>query len=111
MSQDAGVAAVCVGRAAVCTSNARRSEGMHNLLFGVTGGVRVRQVTASQPGSDVVAETAAALAAAAAVFRGSDHAYATLLLQHAQTLFAFANTYRGLYSDVIPGTDTPAGSG
>lgn len=44
----------------------------------------VYKVTSQNPGSDVAAETAAALAAASIVFRGSDAAYSAKLLQTAK---------------------------
>ena len=43
----------------------------------------VYKVSAQNPGSDVAAETAAALAAASIVFMDSDHAYSTKLLHTA----------------------------
>ncbi|CAF1158092.1 unnamed protein product [Rotaria sp. Silwood1] len=60
------------------------------------------KVTRQQPGSDLLAETAAALAAASLVFRSSDPSYASTLLIHARQLYDFANQYRGKYSDSIP---------
>ncbi|KAL0366039.1 UNVERIFIED_CONTAM: Endoglucanase 10 [Sesamum radiatum] len=60
------------------------------------------QVNASAPGTDVAAETAAALASASLVFRSTDSAYSTLLLKHAKQLFTFADKYRGSYSISIP---------
>lgn len=68
----------------------------------VTGARPLTQVNASYPGSDVAAETAAAMASASLVFRSSDSAYSRLLLKHARQLFAFADSYRGRYSDSIP---------
>jgi endoglucanase len=50
-------------------------------------------------GSDVAAETAATFAAASIVFRDDDPAYADTLIEHAKTLYSFADTYRGRYSD------------
>ncbi len=49
------------------------------------------RVDASKPGSAVCAETAASLAAAAAVFKDSDPAYAEKCLKHAKELFALAD--------------------
>ena len=54
------------------------------------------------PGSDLAAETAAALAAASILFRATDAAYADQLLDNARQLYTFADTYRGRYSDSIP---------
>lgn len=60
------------------------------------------QVNTSYPGSDVAAETAAAMASASLVFRSKDPAYSRLLLKHARELFTFADSYRGRYSESIP---------
>jgi endoglucanase len=59
------------------------------------------RVTTSCPGSDLAGETAAAMAAASIAFRPTDAAYANTLLSHARQLYAFADTYRGKYSDCI----------
>ncbi|QRK07426.1 glycoside hydrolase family 9 protein [Archangium violaceum] len=59
------------------------------------------KIDASCPGSDLAGETAAAMAASSIVFRASDPAYSATLLTHAKQLFAFADTYRGKYSDCI----------
>lgn len=56
----------------------------------------------TKPGSDLAAETAAALAAASMLFRSTDVAYADQLLDNAKQLYTFADTYRGRYSDSIP---------
>ena len=61
------------------------------------------RVDAAKPGSDLAGETAAALAAISMVFKATDAAYADKLLSHAKTLYAFADKYRGKYSDAIPG--------
>ena len=47
-------------------------------------------------------ESAAALAAAAVLLRGTDSSYADKLVSHAVKLFQFADQYRGKYSDSIP---------
>ncbi|CAI5483781.1 unnamed protein product [Closterium sp. Yama58-4] len=60
------------------------------------------RVNATRPGSDVAGETAAAMAAASLVFAKVDPSYSSLLLNRSQQLFAFADTYRGVYSDSIP---------
>ncbi|CAL4950203.1 unnamed protein product [Urochloa decumbens] len=67
----------------------------------------VFKVDSSTPGSDVAAETAAALAASSLVFRKSDPTYASRLLTRAKRVFAFADRHRGSYStglaaDVCP---------
>jgi endoglucanase len=56
----------------------------------------------SNPGSDLAAESAAALASASIVFKGVDDSYSQELLNHAIELYDFADTYRGKYSDSIP---------
>ncbi|KAK4797020.1 hypothetical protein SAY86_029346 [Trapa natans] len=61
----------------------------------------VYKVSAENPGSDVAAETAAALAAASIVFKDSDHSYSARLLQTAIKVFDFADKYRGSYSDSL----------
>ncbi|MEM7620505.1 MAG: glycoside hydrolase family 9 protein [Pseudomonadota bacterium] len=60
-------------------------------------------VDADNPGSDVAGETAAALAATSMYFRNlGDTEYANQLLEKAISLFDFAETYQGKYSDAIP---------
>ncbi|KAF5792215.1 putative cellulase [Helianthus annuus] len=61
----------------------------------------VYSVSRNKPGSDVAAETAAALAAASLVFRKVDSAYSKLLLRTAKSVFQFAAQYRGSYSDSL----------
>ncbi|OMO79884.1 Glycoside hydrolase, family 9 [Corchorus capsularis] len=61
----------------------------------------VYKVSTQNPGSDVAAETAAALAAASIVFKESDPSYSAKLLQTAQKVFEFADKYRGAYSDSL----------
>ncbi|XP_077221351.1 endoglucanase 24-like [Tasmannia lanceolata] len=60
------------------------------------------QVNSSSPGTEVAAETAAALASASLVFKTINSTYSDLLLQHSQQLFSFADIYRGSYSISIP---------
>lgn len=60
------------------------------------------QVNTSYPGSEVAAETAAALAAASLVFKTVESTYSEMLLEHAEQLFTFSDTYRGSYSKSIP---------
>ncbi|MBT9317030.1 glycoside hydrolase family 9 protein [Leptothoe spongobia] len=60
------------------------------------------KIDVENPGSDLAAETAAALASASIVFRDTNPAYADELLANAKQLYAFADTYRGRYSDSIP---------
>ena len=59
------------------------------------------KVDTSCPGSDVAGETSAAFAAASMAFRSTDSAYADTLLQHARSLYQFADTYQGKYSDCV----------
>ncbi|KAG6515983.1 hypothetical protein ZIOFF_026429 [Zingiber officinale] len=66
----------------------------------------VTQVNKSAPGSDVAAETAAAMAAASLVFKSTDSRYSDVLLRHAEKLFTFADNYRGIYSNSIPKVQT-----
>ncbi|XP_078172584.1 endoglucanase 11-like [Carex rostrata] len=61
----------------------------------------VFSVSPSNPGSDVAAETAAALAASALVLQSRDRAYARRLLLAAKDLMGFAMQYRGAYSDSV----------
>ncbi|XP_021852458.1 endoglucanase 5 [Spinacia oleracea] len=59
------------------------------------------KLDSSNPGSDLAGETAAALAAASLAFRPYNSSYAQQLVQHAEQLFYFADTFRGLYDDSI----------
>lgn len=59
------------------------------------------KITASCPGSDVAAETAASLASASILFKADDPTYAASLVTHAKQLFSFADQYRGNYSDCV----------
>ncbi|KAG2680673.1 hypothetical protein I3843_11G110000 [Carya illinoinensis] len=67
----------------------------------------VYKVTAQNPGSDVAAETAAALAAASIVFKDSNPSYSTQLLHTAMKVFDFADRYRGSYSDSLKSVVCP----
>ncbi|GMH16505.1 hypothetical protein Nepgr_018346 [Nepenthes gracilis] len=60
------------------------------------------QVNTSSPGTEVAAETAAAMAAASLVFKSTDSTYSSTLLEHAKQLFDFSDKYRGSYSVSIP---------
>ncbi|CAL0305866.1 unnamed protein product [Lupinus luteus] len=60
------------------------------------------QVNTSCSGSDVAAETAAAMASASLVFKKTDSTYSSTLLKHAKQLFTFADKNRGSYSENIP---------
>ncbi|MBE9065229.1 glycoside hydrolase family 9 protein [Leptolyngbya cf. ectocarpi LEGE 11479] len=59
------------------------------------------KIDPANPGSDLAAETAAALAAASIAFRATDPVYADRLLVNAKQLYAFADAYRGRYSESI----------
>lgn len=60
-------------------------------------------VTALSPGTEVTAETAAAMAAISMVMReAGDTTYANLLLDKAEKLFAFSETYQGTYNTSVP---------
>jgi hypothetical protein len=56
----------------------------------------------TRPGTETAAEAAAALAASSILFRTSDAAYSQRLLSHARSLFAFADQFRGNYTQAIP---------
>ncbi|KAM7521201.1 hypothetical protein LguiB_020163 [Lonicera macranthoides] len=66
----------------------------------------VIQINTSTPGTEVAAETAAAMASASLVFKSIDSAYSSSLLKHAQQLFTFADKHRGSYSVNIPKVQT-----
>ncbi|CAL4933757.1 unnamed protein product [Urochloa decumbens] len=59
----------------------------------------VYAVTKDNPGSDVAAETAAALAASAVAFRRADPAYSSRLVHAAMRAFELADRHRGSYSE------------
>ncbi len=63
-------------------------------------------VTAENPGTEVTAESAAAMAASSMVLRDAgDVERADELLAQAKKLFAFSEAYQGVYSDAIPEAD------
>ncbi|KAL2234656.1 UNVERIFIED_CONTAM: Endoglucanase 6 [Sesamum indicum] len=59
------------------------------------------KIDPTHPGSDLAAETAAAMAAASIVFRRYNPSYSAELLKHAYQLFDFADKYRGKYDSSI----------
>lgn len=59
------------------------------------------QINVESPGSELAAESAAALAAASLVFSSVNPSYSQTLLSHAEQLYDFANTARGVYSQSI----------
>ncbi len=62
------------------------------------------KIDAQNPGTDLAAEAAAALAAAAVVFQPTDPQYASRLIANAEQLYAFAQTYQDRYSNSIADT-------
>ncbi|GMY07780.1 endoglucanase 8 [Fagus crenata] len=58
-------------------------------------------VNKTSPGTEVAAETAAALAASSIAFRGSDDKYSEQLLARARQVFDFADKYQGSYNTSI----------
>eukprot|EP01135_Chromosphaera_perkinsii_P002771 Nk52_evm139s226 gene=Nk52_evmTU139s226 len=68
-----------------------------------TGARPAWKLTKSKPGTEVISETAAAMAAAAIVFKDKgDTAYANTLISHARDLYKFGKEYRGEYHNSIP---------
>ncbi|KAI0497132.1 hypothetical protein KFK09_023460 [Dendrobium nobile] len=63
---------------------------------------RAYKIDSDHPGSEVAAETAAAMAAASMVFRTWSPSYSALLLRHARELFEFADRRRGRYDSSVP---------
>ncbi|KAM7521452.1 hypothetical protein LguiA_011354 [Lonicera macranthoides] len=61
----------------------------------------VIKIDKNTPGTEVAAETAAALAAASLVFRKTDPTYSKLLVKRAISVFEFADKYRGAYSNSL----------
>ncbi|KAK5846497.1 hypothetical protein PVK06_002787 [Gossypium arboreum] len=58
-------------------------------------------VNQTHPGSEVSAETAAALAASSLVFKSAHHRYSILLVNRAKEVFEFADKFRGNYKDSV----------
>ncbi|KAJ8899089.1 hypothetical protein K2173_010242 [Erythroxylum novogranatense] len=67
----------------------------------------VFKIDKNTPGSEVAAETAAALAAASLVFRRCDPTYSKLLVGRAIRVFQFADKYRGAYSNGLKSVVCP----
>ena len=59
------------------------------------------KITTSAPGSEIGGEYAAALAAISLVLEDEDPVHAAELREHAEALYNFADTYKGVYSDSI----------
>ncbi|PWA45772.1 endoglucanase [Artemisia annua] len=62
----------------------------------------VIEINTSTPGTEVAADSAAALAAASIVFKGVDPKYSSRLLKHSKSLFRFGDKYRGSYQGSCP---------
>ncbi|KAJ8749612.1 hypothetical protein K2173_026261 [Erythroxylum novogranatense] len=67
----------------------------------------VFKIDKNTPGSEVAAETAAALAAASLVFKRCDPSYSELLVTRAIRVFQFADKYRGAYSNGLKSVVCP----
>jgi len=52
------------------------------------------KITRNNPGTELAAETAAAMAACSVIFRQSNPRYADTLVQHAKELYEFADRFR-----------------
>ncbi len=60
------------------------------------------KIDTSCPGTELAAETSAAMSAASILFRkNGDTSYADLLVTKAERLYDFADRYRGVYSDCL----------
>eukprot|EP01133_Synstelium_polycarpum_P011513 gene11513-13432_t len=64
------------------------------------------KINAGAPGTEVAMEAAAALSAASMIWKSRDPGYSATCLTHAKQLHSFGDTYRGVYSDSIPGVQT-----
>ncbi|XVE97770.1 hypothetical protein REPUB_Repub03eG0047500 [Reevesia pubescens] len=62
----------------------------------------VLQINESTPGTEIAAETSAAMAASSIVFRHIDRPYARHLLNKAKLLFQFANSNKGTFDGECP---------
>ncbi|OIV96433.1 hypothetical protein TanjilG_09860 [Lupinus angustifolius] len=62
----------------------------------------VLMIDNNTPGTEIAAETAAAMAAASIVFRPIDRKYARRLLNRAKLLFQFAKSHKGTYDGECP---------
>lgn len=62
----------------------------------------VLQIDSNTPGTEIAAETAAAMAASSIVFRKTDRPYSRRLLNKAKLLFEFANSHKGTYDGECP---------
>ncbi|XP_052210176.1 endoglucanase 16 isoform X2 [Diospyros lotus] len=62
----------------------------------------VLQIDENTPGTEIAAETTAALAASSIVFRKTDRDYSRQLLNKAKSLFEFAKAHKGTYDGECP---------
>jgi endoglucanase len=62
----------------------------------------VLKIDENTPGTEIAAETAAAMAASSIIFRNLDHAYSRRLLNKAKLLFEFAKSHKGTYDGECP---------
>ncbi|KAB2627799.1 endoglucanase 16-like [Pyrus ussuriensis x Pyrus communis] len=62
----------------------------------------VLKIDDSTPGTEIAAETSAAMAASSIVFRKTDRAYARSLLNKAKRLFQMAKAHKGTYDGECP---------
>ncbi|KAJ0241645.1 Endoglucanase 16 [Hirschfeldia incana] len=62
----------------------------------------VLEISDKVPGTEIAAETAAALAASSIVFRQIDHMYSRQLLNRAKLLFKLAKSHKGTYDGACP---------
>ena len=62
----------------------------------------VYKITESNPGTELACETAAALASSSLVLRKQNSEYASILVEHAVSLYDFGNSYRAKYHESIP---------
>ncbi|KAK7822707.1 endoglucanase 16 [Quercus suber] len=62
----------------------------------------VLKIDENTPGTEIAAETAAAMAASSIVFRGKDRVYARRLLNKAKLLFELARTHKGSFDGECP---------
>ncbi|XP_076092968.1 endoglucanase A-like [Mytilus galloprovincialis] len=68
------------------------------------------KLDAGHGGSDVAGGTVAALASAAVIWKQKDAGYSTRLLSAAKSLYEFANTHRGVYTQTVPASKDFYGS-
>lgn len=58
-------------------------------------------LTDQKPGTEVAAGMASALGLGSILFKDEDPNYSSMLLEYAEKLYTFGNTYKGKYSDSI----------